>query len=104
MTYKTEAELREEAPSKGELAFQAAVDNANRRLWWGDHTNIHFLCEYLNGPDNSTEVTLDVSTMLEILEKPWHFTDEFVKAVEQYVTDTEGDASTFEHELARMLP
>ena len=104
MTYKTEAERREDAPSRGELAFQAAVDNANKRTWWADHTNIHFLFEYLHGPENTTEIIFDVDSALEIIEKPWHFTDEFVKAVEQYVIDIEGDESSIDYELGRMLP
>lgn len=103
MTYKTEAERREDAPSRGELALQEAVDNANKRAWWSDHNNIHFLMEYLNGPENDTEVIFDVSSALEIIEKPWHFTDEFIKAVEQYVKDTEGDPSAFDYELGKML-
>ena len=101
MSYKTEAERREDAPSKGELALQEAVDNANRRTWWADHQNIHFLVEYLHGPMNTTDTyALDVSDVLDILEKPWHFTEEFVHAMIQYTSDNELD---FDYEMARSL-
>jgi hypothetical protein len=87
-----------------ETVIQEAVDAANTRGWWSNHENLHFLCEYLNGPMNETEIILDVSSVLEILEKPWHFTEEFVKAVEQYVRDSEGDEAAFTHEITKMLP
>jgi hypothetical protein len=67
-----------------------AVTLADDHQWWTDRMNIHFLLEYLNGPENETLVLLDVDTALHIVEKPYNYTEEFVLAVEGYAEEAEG--------------
>lgn len=58
--------------------------------WWEDHRNIHFLLEYLNGPENDTDTTLTLSLALDIVETPWRWTPEYEHALLAYEQHTQG--------------
>jgi hypothetical protein len=79
MTYKTEAERRDEAPSRGELAYAEACDTAAERTWWTDHTNLMITAAFLLEPEQ----------ILDMLEHPWRYTGEFVHAVEREASEDE---------------
>ncbi len=64
--------LMNDAPSRGEAERDFAIDQANTRMWWTDHHNLHLVAEHLN----------DLSQVLEVLDKPWHWTEEFIAACE----------------------
>ena len=80
MTYKTEAERRMEAPSAGELAFEAAVDEAYNARWWEEHDYVVLTASYMAdcGGDYDTYTLQD---MASLIEKPWKWTDAYVHAM-----------------------
>ena len=64
--------FRDDAPTRGEAERDAAIDEANRRCWWTDHHNLLLLAQDQN----------DLQLVLDMLEKPWHYTDEWIMACE----------------------
>jgi hypothetical protein len=83
MTYKTNAEYREEAPSKGELALEAATDKAYASRWWESHDNLALTALWM-----ATEGGFEAREIAYFVEKPWKFTTEFVLA--QALADEDG--------------
>lgn len=67
----------EDAPSKGELAFQDAVDKAYDGHWWEVHDNVVVTAVYMADCGDYT-----VADLASLVEKPWKWTDEYVKAME----------------------
>ena len=74
MTYKTEAERREEAPSKGELALEEASRKAYDNRWWETQDNVVITGYWM------AENGWSASEMALLIEKPWKYSDEFVQA------------------------
>jgi hypothetical protein len=75
-------------PTRGEAERDAAVDQANRRIWWSNHDNLHLLAEWMHNVVHE-DYSYDLGNILEMLEKPWHWTDEFIQAVEHEASDNE---------------
>lgn len=64
--------MNDDAPSRAEAERDAAIDQANTRMWWSDHHNLHLVAEHLG----------EFGPLLEVLDKPWHWTEEFIAACE----------------------
>jgi hypothetical protein len=77
-----------DAPSRGEAARDFAVDQANTRMWWTDHHNLHMMAEWMHSTIH-VDHCYDLANILEMLEKPWHWTDEWISACEEEASENE---------------
>ena len=88
----------EDAPTKAEADYEAfldrSVDAANSREWWNDRDNLHLLASQMLEDSELPE------NIVHMLEKPWNWTAEFVKAIEVFAAECEEDP---EHTLSVRL-
>lgn len=77
MTYRPE-----DAPTKGEADFEEAVDKAYNARWWESHDQVAATARFM--ADNG----YDGNELANFIEKPWKWTDEFVKAEAAYAEDS----------------
>src|SRR5215831_2935741 len=66
-------------------------DTDNLNGWWNLHDNLSFLLEYLKGPHNTTDITLDLNVAMDIVATPWRYTEEYRTALDQYHAETGDD-------------
>jgi hypothetical protein len=65
-----------------------AVELANHREWWRDHSNLHQAALWIRENDAAWTENGGENVM-DMLEKPWKFTPEFVSACEWQATEND---------------
>jgi len=69
-------------PSKGEAEFDAAVDKAYEARWWETHDNVTITAYWM-----AEDGGYSTSDMALLVEKPWKFTDAYIRAEAQVEED-----------------
>lgn len=44
-------------------------------LWYADHRNLHLVANFMGQEEGA-----DIAEILDMLDKPWHYDEEFAKA------------------------
>jgi hypothetical protein len=52
-------------------------------LWYADHRNLHLVATFMGQEEGA-----DIAEILDMLDKPWHYDDEFARAYQDLLIRT----------------